>query len=41
VSEGALQGTLEIFPGAGHFLSLDQPERFDAVLLEFLHQWKP
>ena len=40
VSEGALQGTLEIFPGAGHFLTLDQPERFDAVLLEFLHQWK-
>jgi pimeloyl-ACP methyl ester carboxylesterase len=40
VSESALQGTLEIFPGAGHFLSLDQPERFDIVLLEFLHQWK-
>ena len=40
VSEGALQGRLEIFPGAGHFVSLDQPERFDAVLLEFLHQWK-
>ena len=40
VSESALQGTLEIFPGAGHFVSLDQPERFDAVLLEFLHQWK-
>ena len=41
VSEGALRGTLEVFPGAGHFLSLDQPERFDTVLLEFLHQWKP
>jgi len=40
ISESALQGTLEIFPGAGHFVSLDQPERFDAVLLEFLHQWK-
>ena len=40
VSESALQGSLEIFPGAGHFVSLDQPERFDAVLLEFLHQWK-
>jgi pimeloyl-ACP methyl ester carboxylesterase len=40
ISESALQATLEIFPGAGHFVSLDQPERFDAVLLEFLHQWK-
>ena len=36
---GALLGTLEIFPGAGHLLSLEQPERFDAVLLEFLAQW--
>ena len=40
LSESALQGRLEVFPGAGHFLSLDQPERFDLVLLEFLHQWK-
>ena len=24
----------------GHFLSVDQPDRFDAVLLEFVTQWK-
>jgi pimeloyl-ACP methyl ester carboxylesterase len=36
---GALLGTLEVFHGAGHLLSLEQPERFDSVLLEFLAQW--
>jgi pimeloyl-ACP methyl ester carboxylesterase len=40
LSESALQGALEVFAGAGHFLSLDQPERFDEVLLDFLRQWK-
>ena len=39
LAEGALQGSLELFPGAGHLLSLDQPDRFDAVLQEFLSQW--
>lgn len=36
----ALDGRLEVFPGAGHFVALDQPERFNEVLLEFLSQWK-
>ena len=36
----ALDGRLEVFPGAGHFVALDQPERFNAVLLDFVSQWK-
>jgi pimeloyl-ACP methyl ester carboxylesterase len=40
LSESALQGSLEVFAGAGHLLSLDQPERFDEVLLDFLEQWR-
>src|SRR5206468_8769528 len=36
----ALDGRLEVFPGAGHFVSVDQPERFTEVLLEFVGQWK-
>jgi len=36
----ALNGRLEVFPGAGHFIALDQPERFNEVLLDFLSQWK-
>ena len=40
LSETALQGSLEVFADAGHFLSVDQPDRFDAVLLEFVTQWK-
>ena len=36
----ALNGRLEVFPGAGHFIALDQPERFNEVLLDFLGQWK-
>jgi pimeloyl-ACP methyl ester carboxylesterase len=36
----ALDGRLEVFPGAGHFVALDQPERFNEVLLDFLGQWK-
>jgi pimeloyl-ACP methyl ester carboxylesterase len=32
----ALQGSLEVFEDAGHLPSADQPDRFDAVLLEFL-----
>ena len=41
LAESALQGSLEIFPGAGHIVSADQPDRFNAVLLEFLSQWDP
>ena len=40
LSESALRGSLEVFENAGHILSADQPERFDAVLLEFVEQWR-
>jgi len=40
LASSALRGTLEIFPEAGHFLSVEQPDRFNAVLLEFLSQWQ-
>jgi pimeloyl-ACP methyl ester carboxylesterase len=40
LASGALRGSLQIFEGAGHLLSIEQPERFNAVLLEFLEQWK-
>jgi pimeloyl-ACP methyl ester carboxylesterase len=40
ISESALQGSLEVFADAGHILTVDQPERFDEVLLEFIEQWK-
>jgi pimeloyl-ACP methyl ester carboxylesterase len=36
LAEKALDGRLEVFPGAGHFVAVDQPERFNEVLLEFL-----
>lgn len=36
----ALDGRLEVFEGAGHFVSVDQPQRFNQVLLDFLGQWK-
>jgi pimeloyl-ACP methyl ester carboxylesterase len=39
IAESALVGQLEVFEGAGHFLTLDQPDRFNAVLKEFLAQW--
>jgi pimeloyl-ACP methyl ester carboxylesterase len=39
IAETALLGSLEVFEGAGHLLSLDRPERFGEVLLEFLEQW--
>jgi pimeloyl-ACP methyl ester carboxylesterase len=35
----ALDGRLEVFEGAGHFVAVDQPERFNEVLLEFVGQW--
>jgi pimeloyl-ACP methyl ester carboxylesterase len=40
LADGALDGRLEVFPGAGHFVAVDQPERFNEVLLEFVSQWK-
>ncbi len=39
LADAALQGSFELFPGAGHVLSIDQPERFNDVLLGFLAQW--
>jgi pimeloyl-ACP methyl ester carboxylesterase len=39
VAESALLGSLEVFPGAGHLVAVDQPDRFGTVLLEFLRQW--
>ena len=40
LAESALDGRLEVFPGAGHFVALDQPERFNEVLVEFVSQWR-
>jgi pimeloyl-ACP methyl ester carboxylesterase len=40
IADAALVGSLEVFPGAGHLPSVDAPERFEAVLLEFLEQWR-
>ena len=40
LAERALDGRLEVFAGAGHFVAVDQPERFNEVLLEFVSQWK-
>lgn len=40
LADRALAGRLEVFPDAGHFVAVDQPERFNEVLLEFVSQWK-
>ncbi len=40
LAASALEGRFEVFPGAGHFVSVDQPERFNEVLLDFVSQWK-
>jgi pimeloyl-ACP methyl ester carboxylesterase len=40
LAETALLGSLEIFSGAGHVVSAEQPERFNRVLLDFLAQWR-
>ena len=40
LAEKALDGKLEVFAGAGHFVAVDQPERFNEVLLEFVSQWR-
>jgi pimeloyl-ACP methyl ester carboxylesterase len=39
LADDALRGSFEVFPGAGHLLSVEQPDRFDGVLREFLAQW--
>jgi pimeloyl-ACP methyl ester carboxylesterase len=40
LTESALRGTLEVFSGAAHFPSIEQPDRFNEVLLEFVGQWQ-
>ena len=40
LAETALDGRLEVFEGAGHFPSLEQPERFNSVLLDYVAQWQ-
>jgi pimeloyl-ACP methyl ester carboxylesterase len=40
LAAGALRGSLEVFPGAGHLLTVEQPERFEGRLEEFLAQWR-
>ncbi|HEU5206915.1 MAG TPA: alpha/beta fold hydrolase [Gaiellaceae bacterium] len=40
LAASALDGRLEVFPDAGHFVAADQPDRFNEVLLDFLGQWK-
>ena len=40
LADSALDGHLEVFSDAGHFVSVDQPERFNEVLLEFVSQWR-
>jgi pimeloyl-ACP methyl ester carboxylesterase len=39
IADGALRGSLHVFPGAGHLVSIEQPSAFGEVLLEFLAQW--
>jgi pimeloyl-ACP methyl ester carboxylesterase len=39
IADKALRGSFELFPGAGHLLTIDQPARFNDVLHEFLSQW--
>jgi pimeloyl-ACP methyl ester carboxylesterase len=36
----ALLGSLEVFAGAGHLPSVEQPEQFNEALVEFLAQWR-
>jgi pimeloyl-ACP methyl ester carboxylesterase len=39
LAANALLGSVEVFPGAGHFLSVEQPEAFETALLRFLERW--
>ena len=40
LADSALDGRLEVFASAGHFVAVDQPERFNRILLEFVSQWR-
>jgi pimeloyl-ACP methyl ester carboxylesterase len=35
---GSARGRIEVVPGAGHLVSLDQPERFNEILAGFLEE---
>jgi pimeloyl-ACP methyl ester carboxylesterase len=39
IAQDALVGTVHVFPGTGHLVSVEQPDAFVALLLEFLSQW--
>jgi pimeloyl-ACP methyl ester carboxylesterase len=39
LAAGALLGSVEVFPQAGHLLSVEQPDLFTTFLLEFLQRW--
>jgi pimeloyl-ACP methyl ester carboxylesterase len=39
IADAALLGSLQVFPSAGHLVSVDQPSAFTDVVLEFLAQW--
>ncbi|HVM17469.1 MAG TPA: alpha/beta hydrolase [Gaiellaceae bacterium] len=39
IVETAPDGRLEVVPGAGHIVGLDQPGRFNEILREFLSTW--
>jgi pimeloyl-ACP methyl ester carboxylesterase len=38
--DSAQDARLEVFPGAAHLLTLEEPERFNRVLGDFLSRWK-
>jgi len=40
LAETALEGRFEVFADSGHFPSLEEPEAFNTVLLDFLSQWR-
>jgi pimeloyl-ACP methyl ester carboxylesterase len=35
----ALLGSFALVPHAGHLIGVDQPERLNAILVEFMSQW--
>lgn len=39
-ADAALRGSFALFEGAGHLPSVEQPDRFESVLREFLAQWQ-
>jgi pimeloyl-ACP methyl ester carboxylesterase len=40
LAETALEGRLEVIEGAGHFPSVDQPLRFNEILVDFVSAWR-